>query len=107
MRLYNKSKRIYQHSFYNKENKLEVLNLKPGQNADIPADVAKLWLETGDVVEYVDPKEAKAKEAKAEGEKKALQKENEDLKAKIAQLEAEAKAKEAKAEGEKTSKDKQ
>ncbi len=107
MRLYNKSKRTYQHSFYNKENKLEVLNLKPGQNVEIPADVAKLWLETGDVVEYVDPKEAKVKEAKAEGEKKALQKENEDLKAKIAQLEAEAKAKEAKAEGEKTSKNKQ
>ena len=71
MRLYNKSKRIYQHSFYNKQNKLEVLNLKPGQNAEIPTEVAKLWLATGDIVEYVDPKEAKAKETKAAEEKAA------------------------------------
>lgn len=50
MRVYNKSARMYQHGEY---------ALKPKCNIEVPEKVAKLWLATGDVVEYADPKEAK------------------------------------------------
>ncbi len=96
MRVQNKSKRMYQHSAIDKDNKLVTLNLYPGADLEVPDNVAKLWLETGDVIEYVDPKEAKAKEAKAAEEMAELEKENEALKAELAKLK-EAKAKEAKA----------
>lgn len=71
MRVYNKSKRMYQHGEY---------NLPAGRNIEVTEDVAKIWLATGDVVEYVDPAEAKAKESELEAENAAL-------KAKIAELE--------------------
>lgn len=85
MRVYNKSKRMYQHGEY---------KLPVGANLEVPKDVADIWLTTGEVVEFVDPKEAKAKEEKVQKEKEALEKENADLKAKLAKLEKEAKAKE-------------
>lgn len=71
MRVYNKSKRMYQHGKY---------NLPAGKNIEVTEDVAKIWLATGDVVEYVDPAEAKAKESELEAE-------NAELKARIAELE--------------------
>ncbi len=73
MRVYNKSKRMYQHGEY---------NLPAGGNLKVSDEVAKIWLATGDVVEYVDPAEAKAKESKLEAENAAL-------KARIAELEKE------------------
>lgn len=75
---------MYQHGEY---------QLPVGANLEVPKEVADLWLSTGEIVEYVDPKEAKAKEEKAQKEKEALEKENADLKAKLAELEKEAKAK--------------
>lgn len=88
MRVYNKSQRMYQHGEY---------KLSPGANLEVPKNVADLWLSTGEIVEYIDPKEAKAKEEKALKEKEALEKENADLKAKLAKLEKEAAAKKEKA----------
>lgn len=79
---------MYQHGEY---------KLPVGANLEVPKEVADIWLSTGEVVEYVDPQEAKAKEEKAKKEKVALEKENADLKAKLAALEKEAKAKEDKA----------
>lgn len=87
MRVYNKSQRMYQHGEY---------KLPVGANLEVPKNVADIWLVTGEVIEYVDPKEAKAKDEKAQKEKEALEKENADLKAKLAKLEKEAKAKEEK-----------
>lgn len=89
MRVHNKSKRMYQHGEY---------NLPAGANIEISKEVAEIWLATGDVVEYVDPSEAKAKEAKAKETQKALEDENAKLKAEIEKLKAEAKAKEGGAE---------
>lgn len=85
MRVYNKSQRIYQHGEY---------QLRVAANLEVPKDVADIWLSTGEVVEYVDPKEAKEAHEKAQKEKEALEKENADLRAKLAKLEKEAKAKE-------------
>jgi len=62
---------MYQHGGY---------NLPAGKNIEVTEDVAKIWLATGDVVEYVDPAEAKAKESELEAENAAL-------KARIAELE--------------------
>lgn len=95
--LQNTTKATYEHGKY---------KLNPEAIKEVPDKIANIWLNIPGVIEYINPAEAKAKEAKAEGEIKALQKENDELKAKIAELKKEAKAKGAKAEGEKTSKDK-
>ena len=93
MRVYNKSSRMYQHSEMDKNNKLVVINLPPKTDAEIPDNIAELWLKTGEVVEYVKPEEAKAKQA-------ALEEENTKLKAELEKLKKaqpeEAKAKTAK-----------
>lgn len=96
MKVFNKSTRMYQHKEY---------NLLPKASLEVPDKVAKLWLATGEVVEYADPKEVKAKEAQTQAEKKALEEENAKLKAELEKLKAdgqqEAKAKEAQAQAEK------
>ena len=93
MRVYNKSSRMYQHTYFDKENKFHAINLMPKTDAEIPDDIAEKWLKTGEVVEYVKPEEAKAKEA-------ALAEENAKLKAELEALKKaqpeEAKAKTAK-----------
>lgn len=80
MRVYNKSSRMYQHSEMDKKNKLVVINLPPKTDAEIPDNIAKLWLKTGEVVEYVKPEEAKAVQAKLEEENAKLKAELEALK---------------------------
>lgn len=89
MKVQNKSRRTYQHSFFNTKGALEIINLRPGCSLEVDDEVAKVWLKTGDVVEYADPKEqaklanenAKLKEelAKLKGES-AETKSIEDLK---------------------------
>lgn len=88
MRVYNKSKRMYEHGEY---------KLAPGSDIKVPDEVAEIWLATGDIVEYVDPTEAKKAEAKATENLKALEDENAKLRAEIEKLKAEAKKAEAKA----------
>ncbi len=80
MRVYNKSSRMYQHSEMDKNNKLVVINLPPKADAEIPDNIAELWLKTGEVVEYVKPEEAKAAQAKLEEENAKLKAELEKLK---------------------------
>ena len=75
MKVQNKSRRTYQHSELNKEGKLIIIDIKPGEIKEISDKIAKVWLKTGDVIEYADPKE------QAE-----LQDENAKLKAEIAAL---------------------
>lgn len=91
MKLYNKSNRIYQHSYLNDKKKVVILNLYPKQSADIPEDIAKLWLKSGEVVEYVDPAEAKKAEAEAAEKQAQLEDENAELKAEIKKLKEAAK----------------
>ena len=79
MRVYNKSSRIYQHTYIDDKNVFHAINLNPKTDAEIPDDIAKVWLKTGEVVEYVKPEEAKAKEA-------ALKEENAKLKAELEAL---------------------
>lgn len=81
MRVYNKSSRKYQHSEFNKENKLVTIELPPKTNAEIPDEIAQKWLKTGEVVEYVKPEDAKAKQAELEAEIAKLKAENKALKA--------------------------
>lgn len=87
MRVYNKSRRMYEHGEY---------KLPAGADIKVPDEVAKIWLATGDIVEYVDPAEAKKAEAKAAENLKSLEDENAKLKAEIEKLKAEAKKAEAK-----------
>lgn len=81
MRLENKSKRNYVHSVMNAKMQVELIILRPGENKEIPDEVAKSWIKSDEVVEYVDPKQAKA-------EKSALEDENKKLKAEIEELKA-------------------
>lgn len=90
MKLYNKSQRIYQHSYLDKNQEVKILNLLPKTTKEIPDEVAEKWLNTGDVVEYVKPEEAKAVEAELKAENEALKKELEALKAKKADKEDKA-----------------
>ena len=81
MRVYNKSSRKYQHSEFDEDNKLITIELPPKTDAEIPDEIAEKWLKTGEVVEYVKPEDAKAKQAELEEEIAKLKAENEKLKA--------------------------
>lgn len=80
MRVYNKSSRMYQHTYFDAKNVFHAINLRPKTDAEIPDEIAKKWLKTGEVVEYVKPEEAKAKQAKLEEENAKLKAELEALK---------------------------
>lgn len=71
MRVLNKSKRMYVHSVLNARRQAELLTLSPGENKEIPDKIAEQWLRGGEVVKFAAPEEV------------------EELKAKIAKLEAE------------------
>lgn len=57
MRLQNKSKRMYVHSILNERKQAVLLTLSPGENKEIPDEVALQWLKSGEVVKYADPDE--------------------------------------------------
>lgn len=88
MRVYNKSKRMFQHTLKGVD-----YNLKPKSDIVVPDEVAKIWLATGEVVEYVDPQEARNAQEAAAKKQGELEAENEKLKAELEKLKkAEAKA---------------
>lgn len=78
MRVLNKSKRMYVHSVLNERKQPVMLILKPGENLEVPDEIAEQWLRTGEVVKFADPGEVEA--LKAELEK--LKKEKEEPKEK-------------------------
>ena len=86
MLLENRTKRRYVHTYLDKSYGVKLLILEPHTKAEIPDDVAKSWLKTGGVVEYVNPEDAKK-------EKEILEKENAELKAKLKEIKAEQPAK--------------
>ena len=83
MKLYNKSKRAYQHSYFDDKNKLVSITLLPKETKEIDDTIAEIWLKTGEVVEYADPKEVKETQAKLEDENAKLKAEIEALKAEL------------------------
>lgn len=90
MKLYNKSGNGLMHT-------LDGGNyvLAQGGVADVPKEVANVWLKIKGVEKYIEPadleKAAKEAEEKAKAERKALEDENAELKAKLAKLEKAAK----------------
>lgn len=77
MKLQNKSKRSYVHSYLDENYKLVLLQLKPNEVKEIPNDIAKVWLKSGEVVQFVEPQEVKNLEnenAKLKAELEALKK---------------------------------
>lgn len=80
MKLHNKSGHAFQHSQYDKNFNLVIVEIKAGEVKEIDDEIAKKWLATGQVVEYVAPQEAKAKEADLLKEIERLKAENAKLK---------------------------
>lgn len=76
----NNSKRNYVHSKLDEQYRLILLTLRPQEIKEIPDNVAKSWIKSGDVEEYVDPQIAKKEQKKIEQENKALKKELQKLK---------------------------
>lgn len=72
MKLKNNSKRNYVHSYLDENANLTMLVLKPNEVKDIPDDVAKTWLKGRDIVEYVDPNQARIEKEKLEAENAKL-----------------------------------
>lgn len=81
MKLHNQANHAFQHSFMNDKNDLVIVEIKAGEIKEIDDEIAKIWLKTGEVVEFVEPKEAKE-----------LENENAKLKAELEKLKAPQKA---------------
>ena len=81
MRIENISKRSFQHSAIDANKRVLVLTLNPGENKEIPDEIAEQWLKSGEVRQYVKPEDVKAKEEKLKAELVKLTTENEVLKA--------------------------
>lgn len=76
----NISKRSYIHSRLDENFNLMMLTLKPDEVKDIPDEVAKSWLKSDDVVEYVNPEDARKKEEQLKKENAELKKALEEAK---------------------------
>lgn len=76
MKVENKCKHAFCHSILNEKMQVEMIILKPGEHKDVPDEVAKQWLKTGDVIEYADPEEL----AKVKAELEAMKSKKEESK---------------------------
>lgn len=94
MKLLNKSGNNLSHTLIVK-NEPKVYLLANGKHADVPQEIAEIWLKFNGVEKYIEPqdleKAAKEAEEKSQTELEALKKENTELKKKIADLEKAAK----------------
>lgn len=80
MKLHNKSNYPLQHSYLDEKMHLVSVDIKAGEIKEIDDEIAKVWLKTGAVVEFVAPEEAKEKEEKLNKEIEKLKAENAKLK---------------------------
>lgn len=81
MKVYNKSQRTYQHSIVDDNTKeVSLISLLPGKSIEIDDKIAKQWIATGEVVEYVDPEAAKKEKAALEAEIAKLKAEKQEIK---------------------------
>jgi hypothetical protein len=76
MKVKNNSKNKFCHAQLDKDYKLEMLLLAPNEIKEIPDEIAKNWIATGKVIQYIEPKDVK----KIDAENKALKEELEKLK---------------------------
>lgn len=76
MKIENKSKHAFQHSFMDDKQELQIIQIESGEIKDIPDDIAAKWLKSGEVIEYIEPENAK----KLANENAELKKELEKLK---------------------------
>ena len=60
MKLHNKSNHPFQHSYLDEQMHLVSIEIQAGEIKDIEDEIAKVWLKTGEVVEFVAPEDAKA-----------------------------------------------
>lgn len=81
MKIQNKSKHPFQHSYFDEKMKLVSIEIAPGEIKDIKEEIAKVWIKTGECVEFVAPEDLKAKEEKLNKEIEKLKAENKKLKA--------------------------
>lgn len=77
MKVKSNAKHNFCHARLNDNYKLEMLILRPNEIKEVPDEVAKSWIKTGEVIEYIEPKDVK----KVESENKALKDEIKKLKA--------------------------
>lgn len=80
MKVFNKSKNIFQESSIDKDGNVSFINLLPNTALEVDDAIAKKWLATGKVVEYVEPADAKAVENQLMAEIEKLKAENAKLK---------------------------
>ena len=80
MKIVNKAKHPFQHSYLDEKLNLQIVEIGAGEIKDIDDEIAKVWLSTGKVAEYVEPKEAKEKENELLKEIEKLKAENAKLK---------------------------
>lgn len=80
MKLHNKSNHPFQHSYLDEKMELVSVEIKAGEVKEINDDIAKIWLKTGEIVEFVAPEDLKAKEAELNKKIEKLEEENAKLK---------------------------
>ena len=80
MKLLNKTKMIFQESTMDKDGNIKSINLEPNKVVEVDEKLAKKWLKFNGIVEYVEPKEAKAVEYELKAEIEKLKAENAKLK---------------------------
>lgn len=90
MKVENKCKHAFCHSVLNEKMQVEMIILKPGEHKDVPDEVAKQWLKTGDIIEYADPEELAKVKAELEA-MKSKKEESKEASAKSAKKAAEKK----------------
>ena len=76
MRVQNISKRKYVHSVLNERKQAVMIILEPGQNLEVPDEVAEQWLKSGEVIKYADPDEVEQLKAELEALKEAKKGDN-------------------------------
>lgn len=89
MKIQNKAKHPFQHSYYDENMVLHVVEIGAGEIKDVEDKIAQVWLKTGKVVEFVAPEDLKAKEKELNKEIEKLKAEN----AKLKEVKPKAKAK--------------
>lgn len=76
MKVKNVSKNKFCHAQLDKNYKLEMLIIAPNEIKEVPDEIAKNWISTGKVIQYIEPKDVKEINA----ENKVLKQELEKLK---------------------------
>ena len=75
MKVHNKAKHPFQHSIPDEIQGVKIIEIGADEIKEIPDEIAKIWIKTGEVVEFIEPKQAKA-----------LEDENAKLKAELEKL---------------------